>query len=179
MMHRQKQIILVIIFAGGSAVLSSYALGFIQYADASQALWGGIPQNVRPLYTLGMLLGALGYFAYTYFILFRLRPENTRISNRNGYELFNILYFAILFPSALWLPFTIQAVEQSSQLWEWIVKTVLMVVAGASLGLLAALLKVEPRQPPWSHKVAVLGCFLFCFQTVVLDALVWGALFHV
>lgn len=178
-MHRQKQILLVIILVGGSAVLASYILGFLQYPDASQTLWGGIPQNIRPLYTLGMLLGALGYFAYTYFILFRLRPENTRISNRYGYELFNVLYFAILIPSALWLPFTIQAVEQSSQLWEWIVKIVLAVVAVASLGLLIALLKVEPRQPGWSHKLAVIGCILFCFQTVILDAMIWGTLFRV
>lgn len=178
-MHRQKQILLLIILIGGSAVLSSYLLGFFQYQNASQALWGGIPQNIQSLYTLGMLLGALGYFAYTYFILFHLNPTETRISSRYSYDLFNILYFTILIPSALWLPFTNQAIEQSSQLWVWLVKIVLAVVAAGSLGLLGALLKVQPRQPAWAHRIAIIGSMAFCFQTLVLDAIIWGSLFQV
>jgi len=47
------------------------------------------------------------------------------------------------------------------------------------LGLLLALLRVEPRQPQWAHGAAVLGCVGFCIQTGVLDAIVWTMLFRV
>ncbi len=49
----------------------------------------------------------------------------------------------------------------------------LSVVALASLGILYGLLQIEDHQPVWWYRLAVAGCVLFCWQTVVLDAIVW------
>ena len=165
-------------FAGGG-VIGSYIWGFLTHPNAGQALWGGVPDTIRPFYSTGMFLAASGYFAFTYFILFRLNPNKTRVFNRFPFGLFNILYAAILIPSALWMPLTLFVLEGSSLGFVWAVRIVLAMVGLASVGLLFDLLKVEPRLPRWAHRLAVAGCVGFCLQTAILDAIVWVAFFKV
>ena len=177
-MHKQKITLIVIILIGGIAVLGSYAWGILAVPNAGRILWGDVPDILRILSTIWMLPGALGYFAYTYFILFRLNPDETHIYQRFGYGVFSILYIAILIPSALWLPLTSLAVSSSSPLLDWVVRLDLVVVGLASLALLFALLHTQPRQPMWAFWLAVIGCVFFCIQTVILDAILWGAYFQ-
>lgn len=132
---------------GGGAVIGSYVWGFLTHSNAGQALWGGVPDSIRPFYTAGMFLAATGYFAFTYFILFRLNPSETRVFSRFPFDLFNVLYAAILISSALWMPLTLFALEGSSLGFVRVVRIVLAMVGLASVALLFALLKVEPRLP--------------------------------
>lgn len=178
-MHRKKWLMLFINLIGGAAVLGSYALGILMHPDPTQILWGGVPQGIRPFYTVGMLLAAAGYFAFTYFIFWRLNPQDTRVASRFGFGLFNLLYAAILILSALWMPFTFLAAERSSQVLLWMVRLILVAVGIASLGLFIALLKVIPTKPIWAHRLALLGSVCFCIQTVFLDAMLWGTFFRV
>jgi hypothetical protein len=124
-----------------------------------------------------MFLAAGGYFAFSLYIL-SLNPSETKTLTRPGYWIFNAFFTGILIPSALWLPLTVLAVRQASQLLVWLVRLDLILVAIASLGLLIALLKARPRKILWLHRLAVLGSVLFCFQTVILDAIVWAVNFH-
>lgn len=176
-MHPQKRLLIAIILLGGIAVLGSYIIGVDAFPGAGQILWGGVPQGIRPLYTANMLLAAGGYFAFTHLILFRLTPQETQIAGRFGYGLFSLLYALILFPSAMWLPLTYFAAQQSSMALLWTVRIVLFVVGAASIGLLVALLKVTPRRPTWAHRLAVVGSIAFCVQTAFLDAIVWVSAF--
>ena len=178
-MSAQKWLTLLINLTGGSAALGSYAIGLATHPGASQVLWGGVPGSFRPAYTASMFLAASGYFAFTYFILFRLDWSTTQVAGRFGFWVFNALYAAILFPSALWMPLTFRAVEQPSPGSLWTVRAVLAGVGLASLSLFAALLKVNPRQPAWAHRLALIGCAAFCLQTALLDAVLWSAYFRV
>jgi hypothetical protein len=177
-MHAQKWQMMVINIIGGIAVLGSYVIGILTHPDASQILWGGVPQSIRPFYTVGMLLAATGYFAFTYFIIFRLDPKDTQVTHRFGFGLFNALYAFILFPSALWMPLTFLAVERSNPAIFWAVRLLLAVVGIASVGLFVALLKVMPRRPLWVHRLALVGSAAFCVQTAILDAIIWGGFFR-
>jgi hypothetical protein len=177
-MHKQKKQLLLIILVGGTAVIASYAWGLIAIPNASQILWGGVPESIRPLYTAGMLLGAAGFFAYTYFLLFHLDPEGTLIYGRHGYGVFNILYLFILFPSALWLPLTFLAVERSSLGLYWLVRIVLILVGAASICLFYALYHLQPHQPKGPYRLALIGCAFFCIQTALMDAILWGRYFR-
>jgi len=125
-----------------------------------------------------MLLAAVGYFAFTYFVLLRLDPIEIRINNRYGYGVFNALYAAILFPSALWMPLTFLTVEKSSQALLWMVRFVLVIVGTASLKLFLALLKVEPCRSLRSRRIALLGSAAFCLQTALLNAIIWVTFFQ-
>jgi len=178
-MHSKKWLMLLINLLGGAAVLGSYVWGFRTYPGASDALWGGVPENIRPFITANMLLAAAGYFAFIHFTLFRLDATHSQVFGRFGIGLFNLLYAAILLPSALWMPVSILAIEQGSQSFVWLARLLLVVVGLASLGLFFALLKVTPAQPRWAQRLAVIGSIPFCIQTVLFDAILWGVLFSV
>ncbi len=81
-MSAKKWLMLFINLLGGGGVIGSYIWGFLTHPNAGQALWGGVPDSIRPFYTAGMFLAATGYFAFTYFILFRLNPDETRVFSR-------------------------------------------------------------------------------------------------
>ncbi len=162
---------------GGSAVLASYAWGIASNPLTRGEVWGGVPASLRPLYTTSMLLAAAGYFAFSHFVFFRLDPGKARIGNLFGFGAFPLLYALILVPSALWMPLTFAMIEAPSDgLW-WAIRLALGVVGIGSVGLLAALVTVEPPRAARARAVAVVGCLAFCFQTAVLDALVWPAFF--
>jgi hypothetical protein len=175
---RARWSLIVIILLGGLAVLASYLWGVLARPDAAQILWGGVPGRIRSYYTVNMLLAAAGFFPFTFYILFRLNPHTTGLGGRYGYSLFAWLYAAILIPSALWLPLVYGAVEQSSQAGLWVVRAALILVGAASLGILAALLKIRPQKAGLAYWLAFVGSIFFCIQTVLLDAIVWGAFFR-
>jgi hypothetical protein len=169
---------LLVNLLGGIAVIGSYIVGFQSRADATTILWGGVPASFRPFYTAGMLLAALGYFAFGIFLL-RMDAGAARVFKRYGFGIFSVLFLVILIPSALWLPLSFWAVDRASQVLVWLVRLDLALVGAGSLGLLLALLNTRPAVPAWLYRIALLGSALFCLQTVVLDALVWSVLFRV
>jgi hypothetical protein len=176
-MKAYRWLLLAINLLGGSAVIGSYIWGLSGRSNATDLLWGGVSVSIRPFYTAGMLLAAAGYFAFTYFILLRMDPAKIKIFGSGSAWVFPIHYFGILFFSALWMPATFRAVEYPGAAAVWSVRGVLILVALISLGLLAALLGTKPRIPAWAHLLAVAGAVFFCFQTVILDAIVWGTAF--
>ena len=171
-MHPLALRLILLNVVGGVAVLASYAHGFSQ--PNVEAFWGGVPDALRPVYTFSMFGAAFGYFPLTSYILLRLDPERVRIG-RFGYRLFLLLYALVLIPSALWMPLTFVMIgDPSVALWA-VIRLVLALVGLGSLGLLAALFVLEPRDrgPFWA--LAVAGALLFCNQTALLDAVVWPA----
>ena len=112
----------------------SYVHGLVTHPDAREGLWGGIPEALRHLYSVSMILAAAGFFLFTGFILFRVDPEE-----RNArFTVFPLLYALILIPSALWLPLTFAVMEHpSTSLW-WAVRVDLLLVGLGSIGLFPA-----------------------------------------
>ena len=177
-MHPKRWAMLLINVVGGIAVLGSYVQGLRAHPAGGDALWGGVPRGIRPLYTAGMLLAALGYLAFTYFLFFCLDANEARVGRSLGYGVFNWLYVGILLPSTFWMPLTWLMVERpSAGLWLGI-RGVLALVGLAALGLVVALLSLHPREPRWAYWLAVAGSVAFCAHTGVLDALIWPPLFR-
>jgi len=175
-MDRRVRSLIALNVIGGIAVLTSYALGLFSDSSVGADLWGGVPERLRPVYTVNMFLAAAGYFLFTPYILFKLRPQTTRIAGRFGYGLFHILYALVLFPSAIWLQLTEAMVAQPSA-WMWAaVRVDLAFVGIGALGLLVSLLTLDSPVPR-GRTLAVIGLLPFCLQTAVLDATVWPAFF--
>jgi hypothetical protein len=146
-------------------VLGSYVYGFAHWPDAVSAMWGGVPEAIRPLYTWWMFVAAAGYLVFT--SLFFLRPEPPPRTNA--------FYALVLVGSALWMPAT--KLHQDGALpfaWVWLD---LLGVALGSLGLLAAVAGLRPRPSGPLRALALAGAAGFCVQTVLLDAIVWPLLF--
>lgn len=158
---------------GGTLVLGSYVWGLS--AVSGDALWGGVPEALRPLYTLNMFLAAAGYFLFTPYILLRVVPAASREPGKRGPGFFRACYALVLIPSALWLPLTALHLEQVAS-WSWaLVRLDLALVALGSLGLLMGLLGLG-SEAPRGRALAIAGLAPFLLQTVVLDAIVWPAL---
>jgi hypothetical protein len=176
-MSMQQIILLVINIVGGAAVILSYVFGLNAQAGGANVLWGGVPANIRPLYTVSMILSALGYFAFFYFILFRLVPGEVVIGGRFGFSLFYAIFLGILIPSVLWMPLTnVYVGNPSLGVWAG-VRIVLALVGIASIALVWALLSLQPRVPAIAYWLAVAGSAYFAFHTAILDAIVWAALY--
>ena len=159
---------------GGIAVLGSYAHCLTSYPEQVGDFWGGVPEGLRAVYTTNMFLAAAGYFAFTFFLWYRLTPRSSGFFRLGA---FNALYALILIPSALWMPLTFAMLEAPSDgLW-WAIRLTLAAVAVGSLGLLGGLLAVRPSPSSLAHRLAVAGSVAFCLQTAVLDAVVWPAFF--
>lgn len=171
-------ILLVINIVGGIAVIGSYIFGLGGQSGGANVLWGGVPTSIRPVYTISMIISALGYFAFIYYILFRIHPEDVVIWNRLGFGIFFVIFLLILIPSAFWMPLTNSYVSNpSTGLWI-AVRGVLAVVGLASIALAWALLSLGTKVHPVSYWAAVTGSIYFAFHTAILDAVIWAALFR-
>jgi len=173
-----KWVLLVINVLGGAAVLGSYILGLRSHPNGADTLWGGVPQAIRPFYGIWMFVAAAGYFAFTLFLLFAVDANVARVAQKLDITVFNILYAAILVPSALWMPLTFAfAGNPSAGLW-LAVRLALWIVGLASLAFIIALLALQPREPAWAYWLAVAGSVAFTIQTGLLDAIVWVTYFR-
>jgi len=176
-MGTQQIILLVINIIGGIAVIGSYIFGIRAQSGGANALWGGVPANIRPVYGISMVLSALGYFAFLYFILFDLVPDEVLIAGRFGFSLFYTIFLIILIPSALWMPLTNVYVGNPSKGIRIGVRTILALVGLASIALVWAILSLETKTPSVPFWLAVIGSGYFTFHTAVLDGIIWSALF--
>lgn len=176
-MHTQQYILLGIMVVGGAAVIGSYIYGFAKHPGSADALWGGVTGGLRYLNFVTMILAVIGYFTFSYWLFFKLDPDNVLIADRLGFWLFHIIFIFILIPSALWMPLTHAYVAQPSPgLWAG-VRVVLALVGIASLALLWAIIAISPREANLAYWFAVGGAAFFAVQTAVQDMLIWPALF--
>ncbi len=174
----QHIILLIINIVGGAAVIGSYVYGLSGQSGGANVLWGGVPANIRPLYFVSMIISALAYFAFVYYLFFRLTPGEVVIAGRFNYSLFYIIFILMLVPSAFWMPLTnLYVANPSTGLWIG-VRTVLIVVGLASIALCWAILSIQIKIPGVSYWLAVAGSGYFAFHTMVIDAIIWAALFR-
>ena len=176
-LHPAKRKLAAVILVGGTLVISSYLRGIITHPDTRGDVWGGVPASIQPLYTISMVLAAVGFFFFTGFIFFRVHPKNARVAGRYDFGIFIWVYLLILIPSALWMPLTFAMLEKpSTSLW-LAIRADLFLVGAASLSLFPALLTLGPVKRGWPFALAILGLTFFCLQTAILDAIVWPAYF--
>lgn len=173
-MHPQQRSLAVLNVVGGLLVLGSYLLAFGGSPALRSGLWGGVPESLRPLYTVNMFLAAAGYFPFTWLLVFRTRPESG-LPGGLPYKALHLLYGLILLPSALWLPLTARLIEAPTALLWAAVRLDLFLVSLGATGLLLLLFMLARERRDALGWAALAGIVPFWFQTAVLDALVWPA----
>ena len=177
-MHPLKRWLLFINVVGGLGVLGSYAWGLSTHPGAGAALWGGTPEAWQRLSTANMLPAALGYMGFTIYLLLQPHPEHKRVLGRLGYGSLLSLYAAVLLPSAAWMPLTFAALASPTPVLVWSIRALLALIGLASIGLLLAIGSLQVRRPAWAWRLALIGCAVFCLQTVIFDAVIWSAFFN-
>jgi hypothetical protein len=170
-----RSLLLTIAF-GGAAVLYSYYEGMLGTSAVGDALWGGIPDAARPLYTINMFLAAAGFFLFSPYLVLRLAPEADSLDSHAHFQRIRLFYVLVLIPSALWIPLTAHVIAYPSTAAWLAVRLDLFLVAIGTLGLLFEVVSTRPVTPR-GRRLAILGMLPFSMQTVLLDALVWPAYF--
>ena len=161
---------------GGLAILASYAVAFQHPPGVRDALWGGVPDALRPLYTASMLAAALGYFPMTQLFVFG-EPASPGAASPRHQRLVLLAYAALLVPSAMWLPMTVELIlAPSAWLW-WSVRVVLLTVAAGTIALWLFALRHARASTDWHRWLPLAGASFLAMQTVVLDAIVWPAFY--
>ena len=177
-MTSPQVMLMIVMLMGGVGVIGSYAQGFIAHPGSVNILWGKISGPFRSVYTVSMLLSALGYFAFAYFLLFRIVPSTAKVTGTLGFEVFFTVIAGMLLFSSLWMPFTYSYVEKPNP-GTWVaIRIVLFLVGLSSCALAWAILSLHSKQPPVPYWFAVVGSVYFAFHTTVLDAFFWPVLYR-
>ena len=177
-MHTQQWILLAIMAVGGAAVIGSYIQGFATHPGGAATLWGGVTGGLRILNYVTMLLAALGFFAFRYWLFFQLNPDQVQIVGRFGFWLYYVIFLVILISSALWMPLTFAYLNNPTTIGWVSVRLVLALVGIGSLALLWAIIVTSPRGADIAYWLAIGGAAAFSLQTAVMDMFIWPALFN-
>ena len=177
-MTSPQVMLLIVMLMGGVGVIGSYAQGFIAHPGSVNVLWGKISGPFRSVYTVSMLLSALGYFAFAYFLLFRIVPSEAKVTGTLGFDVFFVAITGMLLFSSLWMPFTYSYVEKPNPGTWAAIRIVLFMVGLSSCTLAWALLSLDSKQPSVPYWFAVVGSVYFAFHTTVLDAFIWPVLYR-
>jgi len=167
----QKIILLLINIIGGIAVIGSYIIGLSVKNGGAEALWGGTPVSVRSIYTVSMVLAALGYFAFLYFMMFKLNPDSF------NFNILHIIFLGILGASIFWMPLTNLFLANPGALLWLAIRIVLAVVGISSLALVWVLVSLYSKEAGLAYWLAVAGSVYFAFHTAVLDMILWPIFF--
>ena len=176
-MSNPQVMLLIVMAMGGVGVIGSYVQGFIAHPGSVNVLWGKISGPFRSVYTVSMLLSALGYFAFAYFLLFRIVPSEAKVTSTLGFDVFFAAITGMLLFSSLWMPFTYSYVEKPNPSTWAAIRIVLFLVGLSSCALVWALLSLHNKQPALPYWIAVAGSSYFAFHTTILDAFIWPVLY--
>ena len=174
-MKLNQKLFLAINIIGGILVLGSYYLG-LQGGSNVDILWGGVPENVRPVYTISMLICAVGYFIFFGYIFTNLKGKTFKKDFGLFEKMILILFVLILGASALWMPLVNLMVQNPSDLVWLSIRLVLAIVGLASIGVVIVLLKINPKTKGLIYYLSLIGMGWFAFHTAVLDAIIWASL---
>ncbi len=158
---------------GGLAVLGSYVWGLGQ-PEVAAGLWGHVPESLRGLYTVNMLLAAAGYFPFTALLVLSTDEPRFLAETKLPYAPTTLsLYASVLVASALWLPLTSVMIASPSTLLWLAIRVDLALVGLGALGILWVCLRIARARGGALAWSAVVGALPFVLQTAVLDAVIW------
>ena len=174
----QKYFFILINIILGSFLLFTYYRGVTSNSDIAPKLWGGVPPYLTDYIVASMFIGAIGYFFFTYYFIFKIDHNTALFLNKFNFSFIIILYLLILIPSCFWIDLSLIYIKNGDPLlWKAIVG-ILYTVGISSILLLISLLSINPDSNSILYKLAVYGCACFTFHTMFLDGLLWTIFFH-
>ncbi len=174
----KKKILFTINLIFGSLLLYTYYEGLSSNPNIGMDFWGGVPHTLTSYIIYSMFISALGYFFFTYYLLFKVDENSILIFNKFNYSIFIYIYTFILIPSCMWIDLTVNYIKVPNSFLWLIICLVLYMVGLSSILLLACLYNLKPSKSSLLYKISFIGCIFFTFHTVILDGLLWTILFH-
>jgi len=171
-MNINQKLLLAINIVGGILVLGSYYFG-LKGGKGADALWGGVPEKTRSLYGISMLVCAVAYFVFFFYIMKGLGSGSLSNTILLGEKLYLVLFAVLLLASSFWMPLVNLYISNPTALIWFAVRLVLVIVALASIGLFLALFTISPKHTGGFYIASLIGLFWFSIHTGILDAIFW------
>ena len=161
-----KHSLAIIILILGPCVLISYYFALKSNVHGIDALWGNMPDRLKALYPIGMVVATFGFLPFGYYSTFKSPSPAKYIPG----------FLLILIPSIIWLPLTVSYLNEASSLKWQLIRVVLFIVPlGASLVYWK--LKAE-HDDSFLKRLSIIALVGFILHTLILDAIVWPRYFH-
>lgn len=171
-----SQLFVAINIIGGVTVLSSYVGGILLYPEHREGLWGGIENKHRIYFVLSMLIAALGYLTFLYFVAFRSTDGLFHSSLPLGPYTLSTLCIIFLSSAALWMPATILYLHLKQD-WIWFaIVIVLWITAISLIGMTGTVLSTVRDVFPYKMLMSV-GLACTTIHCAIFDAAIWVAKF--
>jgi len=160
----------------GLLLLYSYYFS-INKLEKPQRLWGRIHEKYRPVYTVSMLLAALGYMLIMYFLVVKVKNNNELLRE------ILVLQIIVILASMLWIPLATKYIKNKNEdknknkniILKFAIILILFTVAIASLGNFFKVLSINfPQKDINVRFFSVIGAFYLFFHTFALDFLSWN-----
>lgn len=165
----QKKFYVLVTILGLIGVGYSYYYGMGQIDQGVDALWGGTPDRIKPIYFITTSLAFIGYSLVFFFLVFKTDLVN--------YYSFSRSLIVILVPSMLWILYTSEMIQAPSS-FTWVkVRLVLILAAFGAWLTYRRLTKLMDEDYGIWRKLAIAGAAVFLFHALVMDALLWPYLF--
>lgn len=149
----------------------------INKLEKPQRLWGRIHEKYRPVYTVSMLLAALGYMLMMYFLVVKVKNNNELLRE------ILVLQIIVILASMLWMPLATKYIKNKNEdknknkniILKFAIILILFTVAIASLGNFFKVLSINfPQKDINVRFFSVIGAFYLFFHTFALDFLSWN-----
>jgi hypothetical protein len=167
------------VFIFGPIVLASYWFGVSKMEDP-MALWGGIPESVRPANIFCMFLAAIGFLIMWWLFLYKWDATSVEAlnwpwaeSNVGGHARLLLAFLLVMIPSALWLELTGFHIANDYSWTPYLVVGNLIVVAIGNI--LLGLLALNAYHEDFDGAIwCVIGSMLLAIQVIINDAIWWS-----
>ena len=170
-MNNNQKIFIAINVIGGVLVLASYYWG-IKSDKGINAFWGEIPNSIKSVYTVSMIISAISFFVFSAYI-FKNIATGLLQSSMGGVLPYLFFFGVIQIASALWMPLVgIMVSNPSTLLWIGI-RVALAVVAIVALAIFFLLLRISPKQSSLFYYTTLISLVIFTIHTGILDAVIW------
>ena len=130
-------------------------------------LWGNVSKSVIPIYVVSMLISAVGFLAFLYYIYIKQDFTKEQIFN------IFILSMIIVFFSIFWTPSSILYLQNKNSHMALIVLFILFIVAISCFSLFYTVYKIQDNNTTLKMFVNF-GLFYFFFHTFFLDFIIWS-----
>jgi hypothetical protein len=162
-----NRIFLTYIFIFAALLLLSYYLA--SKTKNFELLWGRIKKEDRPMYLISVLLCAVSFILFLYYVFIKSDFTQEQIT------IIFTLCLLIIFLSKFWTLFSFQYLENKKPLWKYATKFVLLMIPITIITLLYNVYKINDKKDLSILKLFVMvGLVYFLLHTFFLDFILWS-----
>jgi ABC-type nitrate/sulfonate/bicarbonate transport system permease component len=170
----EKIILMLVNFVFGTVLLISYYRYVTLGGVSVKELWGGA-YSVRKLYTVSMILAALGYLLVVFFAIFK---TTNSIKNTKLLSNLTIVQVIIIVVSMVWLPLTIVFIKTGRKPFMMLAILLVLFIVGIAafkqIKIIQCLTPENNECARMTQKAAIIGGGVFFFHTFFLDFMGWS-----